>query len=503
MEEVEPSKDVPSRLEMFGEDSDDDEREEDAPLKDEPSQETLKTKLRTIFGDESDEEEEAEFSPSKPDNLSKPSPTPADRKEVIHDASASRYKFRDDDEEDGHDDDDDDEAKDKSSAVREKVSLTLCLPELSLPREEEEKESLNAYVKLPPFVRIQQQPFRPDTHDRDAEAAQFEGAPVVLRWRELLDPVSGRRAVESNARLVRYTDGSTELIVGEAVLDLELRPVANCFAYAQAMSAPDPLNPVTAAAEAVQSTLAFERLAALTNKCILRPSSLASQVHQQMEAYLRKKDPRMSASKGSKKGFEHNKLNPERIKEARLKEDDERIRRERRLRASGEGRRAMRMMRLPAMSAAYLEEGMDEGGMDRQYESSMGRMRGRARQQMSYYDDDEEMADFIVKDEEGYGDDDGDDEEGDRWLGSKRGNARASHRDREMEDEEEDEDDDEEEEVRPSKRDRTRRAAEASERPGSAEGNGEEDEEQSAARQQQPLSKRTKRTIMDDSDEDE
>lgn len=112
---------------------------------------------------------------------------------------------------------------------------------------------------------------------------------------------------------------------------------------------------------------------------------------------------------------------PEQKKELREKEDDDRIKREKRGRAQMDGKR-YGSYRRPAMSKEFLEEGMDEAGYDSVNVSKMK----YARRRQSYYDEeeDDEMDGFIVKDDE-------DDDEEDRWLGSSRG--RGSHKQRERE----------------------------------------------------------------------
>jgi hypothetical protein len=79
---------------------------------------------------------------------------------------------------------------------------------------------------------------------------------------------------------------------------------------------------------------------------------------------------------------------PEKSKESREREDDVRIRRERRLRSQTENRRAGYKRLSGVMSAEYLEEGADEGNYDT---VNVSRMKSRVRQANYYDDEDEEV----------------------------------------------------------------------------------------------------------------
>jgi hypothetical protein len=89
--------------------------------------------------------------------------------------------------------------------------------------------------------------------------------------------------------------------------------------------------------------------------------------------------------------------NPEQTRQSREREDDERIKRERRTRGQGEARVRVGGRRGASMSASYLEEGDN----DAQYDTvNVSRVKNRGQYRDYYEDDDGEMDDFIVDDDE-------------------------------------------------------------------------------------------------------
>ena len=84
-------------------------------------------------------------------------------------------------------------------------------------------------VQMPNFVKIQPAPYNNRTHDGTQESNKFTGATSMLRWRykynslgEILLDAAGQPQVESNARLVRWSDGTMQLIVGSEAFDTSL-----------------------------------------------------------------------------------------------------------------------------------------------------------------------------------------------------------------------------------------------------------------------------------------
>lgn len=80
------------------------------------------------------------------------------------------------------------------------------------------------YVKLPKFLKFSSEAFNPDSYNADDEQKRFEAASAVIRW--CYDPANPQNIL-SNAALVKYEDGSYELVVGGTVFNAKVAPAEN------------------------------------------------------------------------------------------------------------------------------------------------------------------------------------------------------------------------------------------------------------------------------------
>jgi hypothetical protein len=84
-------------------------------------------------------------------------------------------------------------------------------------------------VKLPNILGVEPRPFDPDTFDAGAQveidARGFKRVRLrdqnCIRWRWAADEASRGQVQESNARFVRWSDGSLQLLLGDEVLDVK------------------------------------------------------------------------------------------------------------------------------------------------------------------------------------------------------------------------------------------------------------------------------------------
>lgn len=116
----------------------------------------------------------------------------------------------------GSDDDDDDDAGALVPVVAEPSAEPV---EFALPSQSRPPASGKLFlVRLPNILRFQPRPFTAENYDEDDDAVEagesgsVKGANVI-RWRE---SASGER--QSNARIVKWSDGSMTLHVGDEVL---------------------------------------------------------------------------------------------------------------------------------------------------------------------------------------------------------------------------------------------------------------------------------------------
>ncbi|KAI8816338.1 Leo1-like protein-domain-containing protein [Fimicolochytrium jonesii] len=113
----------------------------------------------------------------------------------------------------------------QSEPTRPQVISTIEVPDI--PKFSHGKEEV--YIaKLPHFMNVEHRPFDPDTWDEEDDAATLERAgdeavssvqlENTLRWRSVRDE-NGEESKESNARLVRWSDGSFSLVLGGEFFD--------------------------------------------------------------------------------------------------------------------------------------------------------------------------------------------------------------------------------------------------------------------------------------------
>jgi RNA polymerase-associated protein LEO1 len=84
------------------------------------------------------------------------------------------------------------------------------------------------YLRTPNFIKINALPFTRETHNVQSEKVKFGKATSVIRWRYRQDNAgnivrdsSGQPLKQSNARLVKWSDGTYQCIVGNEVFKIE------------------------------------------------------------------------------------------------------------------------------------------------------------------------------------------------------------------------------------------------------------------------------------------
>lgn len=76
------------------------------------------------------------------------------------------------------------------------------------------------FLRAPKFIKFQPKPLYPN-FDFQTEKQKFETAVSIIRWKNTL---SGPK---SNARLIKWDDGSYQIVVGDSVFDAKFTPVDN------------------------------------------------------------------------------------------------------------------------------------------------------------------------------------------------------------------------------------------------------------------------------------
>jgi hypothetical protein len=99
----------------------------------------------------------------------------------------------------------------------------------------------NSYsVRTPNFIKIQNKPYKSKSYDKAYEEELYgKAVGTIVRWRNktddhgniIIDRDSQKPLVESNARLVKWKDGTYQLVVGDSIFNLKIIPTQNRLIY--------------------------------------------------------------------------------------------------------------------------------------------------------------------------------------------------------------------------------------------------------------------------------
>lgn len=115
---------------------------------------------------------------------------------------------------------------DSNVAIKEKIHV----PNLTKFK----KGTCNISVTMPNFVNIKTEPYDSKTYDIDKEHERFSQAASLIRWRfvensdgETVLDANGKPKIESNARLVKFTDGTYQIVIDDEIVGLTLFKAAD------------------------------------------------------------------------------------------------------------------------------------------------------------------------------------------------------------------------------------------------------------------------------------
>eukprot|EP01039_Chlorochromonas_danica_P009122 gene9121-10071_t len=438
-------------------------------------------------------------------------------------SSSSPAQGQDDDNKDDNKDDDDingarvrsDEVdkifaddEDKADLLSTNTPTATTTKNIALfPATRLPEKNKTIFFRTPNFVKIQSQEFRYEKHASDQERKQFDGATAVIRWKRVQQEGGGSR-LASNARLLKWSDGSYQLVVGNAVFQAKLHPAENCFAFeAQKLQSVD--------GEGTAQGSCLECIGAVPSRMVVQPSSLDSETHNIMSVQIserHRKEKRIAVH-----DYEKLQMNPEKALQLMAKKEEEQMRKERKLRAQqnevNAGRRLMSSyIKRPSMTADYLDDYDEEEDDDvgRRYDSPVKRRAPpakKAKRKKPTRDDEEDLED---EEEEEEADDDEIDEEMRDFIADddeEEGESLGSHDtddDEEedvMEEEEEEEGGSDGEEVVKKKKDKKKRKAPKEKKSKSRSFTAEEDDVDEENDVPMVRAKKAK-SIFVDSDED-
>lgn len=157
----------------------------------------------------------------------------ADAKKAETKASSDRESSKSDDDEDQRQKDSEPmEQGEEDKEPEEVVPETKIEHEIPYIRADVGKEF--HFVKLPNFLSVEPRPYDPQTYEdelEDEETLDEEGRARLklkventIRWRTAFDK-EGNAFKESNARMVRWSDGSISLHLGSEIFDVHRQPL--------------------------------------------------------------------------------------------------------------------------------------------------------------------------------------------------------------------------------------------------------------------------------------
>jgi RNA polymerase-associated protein LEO1 len=281
-------------------------------------------------------------------------------------------------------------------------------------------------TKLPNLVGLQLEPFDVESYSPDLEEKDFRGyVHNVVRWRykkdkngSLVRNDEGKLERESNARLVKWEDGSMTLHVGSEVFSMdEIKsnqsnlkgyPGLNGYLYlSQKATFKSDDND-----EEEPGGTVLECMGPIISRLTVRPSSLQSEAHKALTLAVRQK-----VIKRAKIAQYVTQEDPEKAKQERIRSKEDLEKEQARKNAARSYHR-----RAPGMNRRYLEEEEDDDHYDT---FNVGAAKRRSR-----YADEEEMD---------YGDED-DSEEDEEDIGWTKGKlAQMKSRKKRQREEEKDE----------------------------------------------------------------
>ncbi|XP_073235660.1 RNA polymerase-associated protein LEO1-like [Porites lutea] len=196
------------------------------------------------------------------------------------------------------------------------------------------------FVKMPNFLSIERKPFDPALYEDEMEEDEVldeEGRARLklkventIRWRYRKDE-DGNEIKESNARIVRWSDGSTSLLLGE-VFDVHKNKIDGNFNHLF-----------------VQQGTGLQAQSVFKEKLTFRPHSTSSQTHRKMTLSIADR-----ASKAQKiKLLSAAGMDPEAQRTELIKKEDERLRTQ--LRRENQQRRMRERSQAKGLSASFLE----------------------------------------------------------------------------------------------------------------------------------------------------
>ncbi|PSN33955.1 Another transcription unit protein, partial [Blattella germanica] len=239
------------------------------------------------------------------------------------------------------------------------------------------------FVKLPNFLSVETRPFDAETYEDEIDEEETLDEEGRARWRDAFDK-EGNPTKESNARFIRWSDGSMSLHLGSEVFDVYKQPLQGDHNHLF-----------------IRQGTGLQGQAVFRTKLTFRPHSTESFTHRKMTLSLADRSQKTSGIKVlSQVGWD-----PEQNRGQMIKKEEERLRaslrresKQKRVRERGAGR---------GLSAGYLEpDNREEEGSEDEGAISLAAIKSKYKNKSAtsknenrppIYSSDEEGSDFEAR----------------------------------------------------------------------------------------------------------
>lgn len=277
-----------------------------------------------------------------------------DADDISSDEGEKKGDRSDREERDGEDEEGERRPMFGSDEEQEPEELPETRIEVEIPRITTDLGKALHYVKLPNFLSVETRPFDEQTYEDEIdedEVLDEEGRTRMklkventIRWRTLKDDdgndlvdETGKPVRESNARVVRWSDGSMSLHLGEEIFDIHTMPISGDFNHLF-----------------VRQGTGLQGQSIFRTKLSFRPHSTESFTHRKMTLSLADR----STKKQKVKVLPISGRDPESQRSEMIKKEEERLRAT--TKRESLKRRVRERAHAKGLSAGYLEGDEDE-----------------------------------------------------------------------------------------------------------------------------------------------
>jgi len=297
----------------------------------------------------------------------------AAKKMVIDDDDEHVARY-DDEERRRSDSDEDDERKEKAEkpqkedeADQEQEQVPETRIDVEVPKIKTDLGNDMHFVKLPNFLSVESRPFDPDNYedemDEDSLQQQDEEGrnrtklkvENTIRWRMVQDE-DGNPVRQSNARIVKWSDGSMSLHLGNEIFDVHKQPLQSDYNHLF-----------------IRQGTGLQGQAVFKTKLSFRPHSTESQTHKKMILSMVDK----SSKKGGIKVISSVGNDPEANRWERMKTEESRLREA--MRKDSKVKRTREKGATKGLSGNYLEDGEEDDDSEDDTTVSIAKIKNKYR----------------------------------------------------------------------------------------------------------------------------